>query len=207
MMIRKLTVMFLALLSLSVAAQEREESRDSIDVPAVSDAVVQAAVVAVPQQAVALTEPAVALRFGYLSYEAAFQAMPEYAQARRELGLLKLKYESEMRRVEKDFNEKYEDFLEGQRDFPPTILQKRQMELQELMSKNIAFKEESQRLLKQAEVEAYAPLHNRLAQLLRIIAEDRGLAFILNTDNYACPYINPSQGEDLNAIVKATLTK
>lgn len=207
MMIRKLTVMFLALLSLSVAAQEREESRDSIDVPAVSDAVVQAAVVAVPQQAVALTEPAVALRFGYLSYEAAFQAMPEYAQARQELGLLKLKYESEMRRVEKDFNEKYEDFLEGQRDFPPTILQKRQMELQELMSKNIAFKEESQRLLKQAEVEAYAPLHNRLAQLLRIIAEDRGLAFIINTDNYACPYINPSQGEDLNAIVKTTLTK
>lgn len=207
MMIRKLTVMFLALLSLSVAAQEREESRDSIDVPAVSDAVVQAAVVAVPQQAVALAEPAVALRFGYLSYEAAFQAMPEYAQARQELGLLKLKYESEMRRVEKDFNEKYEDFLEGQRDFPPTILQKRQMELQELMSKNIAFKEESQRLLKQAEVEAYAPLHNRLAQLLRIIAEDRGLAFIINTDNYACPYINPSQGEDLNAIVKATLTK
>ena len=60
---------------------------------------------------------------------------------------------------------------------------------------------------KQAEQEAMQPLHKRMAQLLRIIAEDRGLAFVINTDGNACPYINPAQGEDLLPIVTTTLNK
>lgn len=146
-------------------------------------------------------------RFGYLSYDNALKAMPEYAEARKNLTLLENKYDEEAKRVEKEFNEKYEDFLEGQRDFPKSILEKRQMELQELMDKNIAFKEESRRLLRQAEEEAMAPIHAKLGQLLKIVAEDRHLAFVINTDGHACPYISPEQGENLNDIVKATLTK
>ena len=37
------------------------------------------------------------------------------------------------------------------RDFAPSILQKRQAELQEMMEKNVAFKNESKRLLAQAD--------------------------------------------------------
>ncbi len=147
------------------------------------------------------------LRFGYLSYGNALKAMPEYAEARKNLALLEEKYDAEAQRVEKEFNVKYEEFLEGQRDFPKSILEKRQMELQELMDKNIAFKEESRRLLRQAEEEAMAPIHARLGQLLKLVAEDRRLAFIINTDNHACPYISPGQGENLDGIVKATLAK
>ena len=47
--------------------------------------------------------------------------------------------------MEDEFNRKYEDFLEGQRDFPQTILQKRQLELQQLMEKNIEFRTSSSR--------------------------------------------------------------
>ena len=106
-------------------------------------------------------------------------------------------------RVAQEFNDKYEEFLEGHASFPQAIYQKRQMELEELMSRNVTFKQESLRLLKQAEQEAMQPLHESMAQLLRIIAEDRGI----NTDGNACPYINPAQGEDLLPIVTATLNK
>ena len=110
-----------------------------------------------------------------------------------------------MTRVEKEFNEKYEDFLEGQRDFPPSILGKRQMELQELMTKNVMFKEESRKLLEQAREDVYAPLHDKLAQVLTELAEANGLAFILNTDDHACPYLNPAMGIDLNEAVRQRL--
>ena len=110
-------------------------------------------------------------------------------------------------RVAQEFNDKYEEFLEGQANFPQAIYQKRQLELEDLMNRNITFKQESLRLLKQAEQEAMKPLHERMAQLLRIIAEDRGYAFIINTDGNACPYITPAQGTDLLPIVTATLKK
>ena len=93
----------------------------------------------------------------------------------------------------------------GQRDFPQTILQKRQSELQELLNKNIAFKKESQRLLAEAEKEALAPLQARLANALAKIGNERGLAFILNTDQNATPWMNPALGEDVTDIVKNLL--
>lgn len=147
------------------------------------------------------------LKFGHISYEQAVKLMPEYAEVQSQLQQLRAKYDEETMRVAQEFNDKYEEFLEGQANFPQAIYQKRQLELEDLMNRNITFKQESLRLLKQAEQEAMKPLHERMAQLLRIIAEDRGYAFIINTDGNACPYINPAQGTDLLPIVTATLKK
>ena len=144
-------------------------------------------------------------RYGYLSYQEALKEMPEYATAKSKLAELKQKYDNEMKRVEDEFNKKYEQFLDGQKDFAPTILRKRQVELQELISKNIAFKEEAKRLLAQAETEAYAPLKSKLAETLRGIGEARGFMFILNTDNDNLPYANSAYGEDITALVKDCL--
>ena len=144
---------------------------------------------------------AVAQSFGYLSYDQALKSMPEYLIVQKKLADLTAQYEAETKRVEDEFNTKYEQFLEGQRDFPPTILQKRQSELEELMEKNIAFKEESRQLLATAEKEAMAPLHEKLAAAIQQVGTSRGLAFILNTDQNAVPFINPSMGIDVTEAV------
>lgn len=147
------------------------------------------------------------LKFGYLSYEAAFQAMPEYATMQAGLAQLREKYEAEQKRVENDFNRKYEEFLDGQSSYPQTILQKRQAELQEMLDRNIAFKKESQRLLANAEAEAKAPLTARLADVLATIGQQRGYAFILNTDLNAVPWVNVDLGENIIEAVKEELQK
>lgn len=145
------------------------------------------------------------VKYGYLSYQEALKAMPEYATAQAQLADLKQKYDNEMKRVEDEFNKKYELFLEGQRDFAPTILRKRQVELQELIAKNIAFKEEAKRLLAQAETETMAPLKSKLAETLRGIGEARNFMFILNTDNDNLPYVNTVYGEDISTLVNDCL--
>jgi outer membrane protein len=145
------------------------------------------------------------LKYGYLSYDSVFQAMPEYATMQASIQQLRDKYEAEQKRVEDDFNKKYEEFLDGQASFPKTILQKRQSELQEMLDKNIAFKKESQRLLCKAECEAKAPLKNRLAEVLAKIGEERGYVFILNTDGNVAPWLNTAMGEDITEIVKELL--
>lgn len=169
------------------------------------NAIAQTDTLKVVQNEPAANEKKCVMTFGFLSYDAAIKAMPEYATAQQSVQELKKKYDAEVKRVEEDFNKKYESFLDGQSEFPPTILKKRQAELKEMLVKNIAFKKESERLLAAAEKEIFAPLHTKLAELLKIIAEDRGYSFIINTDNNACPYINPSQGEDINSIVLSTL--
>ena len=154
------------------------------------------------------TMPAMAqgeLKFGFLSYNIVMQAMPEYAAMQNSMAELREKYEAEQKRVENDFNKKYEEFLDGLKNFPKTILQKRQSELQELMERNIRFKEESKKELEQTEKLLLAPLKIRLIEQLGTIARERGYAFIVDTDQKALPYINPSMGEDITLTVQDAL--
>ncbi len=144
-------------------------------------------------------------RFGYLSYEAALQAMPEYAVVQKKMADLRQQFQAETLRVEDEFNRKYEEFLEGQREFPKTILQKRQTELQELMERNIKFKENSQEELSNTEKNLMAPLKIRLIETIGKIGRDRGYAFIVDTDNQALPFINPTMGDDVTQLVQNAL--
>ena len=150
-------------------------------------------------------QDSLSIRFGYLSYQQALQAMPQYALVQKQMAELRHQYEAELQRVTNEFNRKYEEFLEGQREFPKTILQKRQTELQELMTRNVTFKEESLKQLADAEREALAPLKIRLAETVARIANERGLALVVNTDSDACPFIDPTIGEDINTLVQDAL--
>lgn len=147
------------------------------------------------------------LKVGLLSYENVLKAMPEYVLQQQKLAELKAEYDKELKRVEDDFNRKYEEFLEGQKDFPKTILYKRQTELTELMERNVTFKANSRRELAEAERAAMLPLRQKLNKLLAEMAQERGYALILNTDGDACPYVAPSMGEDISEAVIERLRK
>jgi outer membrane protein len=60
-------------------------------------------------------------------------------------------------------------------------------------------------LLAEAEKEAFAPLHQKLSKALQAIGAQNGYAFILNTDGNACPYIDPTMGEDVTNMLKEAL--
>ncbi|MBO7115546.1 MAG: OmpH family outer membrane protein [Prevotella sp.] len=145
------------------------------------------------------------LKFGFLSYSAVLQSMPDYAVVEAQMTQLRGQYAAEQKRVEDEFNKKYEEFLDGQRDFPQTILQKRQSELQELLDKNIAFKKESQRLIAEAEQEVMAPLKARLSSALAKVGVERGLAFIVDTDQQSLVWMNMTMGEDVTELVQKAL--
>ncbi len=144
-------------------------------------------------------------RFGYFSFDNVLKSMPDYVMAQRSIDDLRQKYDAEMKRAEDEFNSKYEEFLDVQKDLVPAILRRRQAELQEMMQKNINFKNESQRLLKQAEADAFAPVKNKLYNALTKVGQAQGYAFILNTDGDACPYVNPEMGEDATELIKEAL--
>ena len=145
------------------------------------------------------------IQFGYLSYQQVLKEMPEYTQAMQELQTLKAKYDEEAARGETEFQRKFVDFLQGQKDFPQTIMQKRQAELQTLMDNGVAFRVQVQGLIAQAEKDLVAEVQKKLNRILLEVGVEYGYGFILNTDDNACPYINPVVGVDVTELVRQKL--
>ena len=145
------------------------------------------------------------IQFGYLSYQQVLKEMPEYTQAMQELQTLKGKYDEEAARGEAEFQKKFVDFLQGQKDFPQTIMQKRQAELQTLMDNGVAFRVQVQGLIAQAEKDLIAEVQKKLNRVLLEVGVEYGYGFILNTDDNACPYINPVVGVDVTELVRQKL--
>lgn len=142
------------------------------------------------------------MQFGYMSYKTVMAEMPEYAQAKQGMADLKAKYDAEATRGEEEFQKKFVDFLQGQKDFPQTIMQKRQAELQTLMDNGIAFRMKSQQILEQAQKDLLAEVKKKLNNVILEVGVEYGYAFVLNTDDDSCPFINPVIGVDVTDLVR-----
>ena len=145
--------------------------------------------------------------FGYLSYGEALKQMPLYADAQKSLEQLKTTYKQELDRSEQEFSKLFEEYVDGQKSFPENILLKRQKELQQLLEQTLAFKDETQRLLTNAEAELMLPVNKQLNEAIAKVARQKGLAFVLNTDDNNCPYVNGNMGENITAEVIESVGK
>ena len=138
------------------------------------------------------------LRFAWFSQEEVLRSMPEYQAAGRYVDSLKTEYAREAKRSADDFSLKYEEFLDQQRNLATSI--------QELMSQNIAFKAEGERLLARETQRAYAPAKRKLQAAVAEIARQRGYAFVLNSDGDNLPYADSAQGDEITLLLKQELS-
>ena len=143
----------------------------------------------------------------YFSYNKALQLMPQYASTEANLQKLKQQYDAELAAAEHDFTEKYELFLEQQSSLATAIRTKRQADLQSLYETNVKFRAESERLLAKAREEAYAPLYAALNAAIAKVGANGNYLMLINTDNNACPYIDPARSEDVTKLICTLLSR
>lgn len=141
------------------------------------------------------------VKFATVDYDAVLKQMPEYTKAQEFLADLKAKYDKEATRGEEEFQKKFSDFLQGQKEFPENILVKRQAELQTLMEAGIKFRKEAQQLLKKAESESLNSVKAKLNDVINTVGTEGGYAFVLNTSKDTCPFVNPAVGDDVTKLV------
>ena len=115
-----------AMLLLAAASYVNAQTNEPVTLPMPVEA----------QRPVVVQQP----RFGYLDYRAVFESMPGYAEAQKSLAEIKAKYDTETAHNEETFKRMYLEFLQGQKDFPQTIMLKRQKELQEAMENGVKFR-------------------------------------------------------------------
>ena len=144
-------------------------------------------------------------RFGYVSYRDIVKMLPEYSIVEAHLDELQVKYEAEIERSDREFNQKYIDFIEGQSQFPDNIRMKRHKELQELMEKSIAFKKEVNHAMREARAEMMKPLYEKVDEAVMTLCVEGDYDYILNTDERTYIAINPQRGEDVTEQIKQAL--
>ena len=142
-------------------------------------------------------------KIGYFSYKAILEDMPDYVTAMLGVETLRKQYDEELKAASDEFNEKYELFLDQQSMLDEPIKQKRQADLQSLLDRNIQFRNESMRLLRQAEQDALAPVKQKLNKAIQSVGYSGAFLLIVNTDSEACPYIDSSSAEDVTAKIKS----
>lgn len=146
-------------------------------------------------------------RYGVLSYDSLLTAMPEYVRTLESLSRLRQQYEKEAEYNASNFKRLFTEFLDGQKNFPKSILLKRQRDLQNEMERDLAFREQADSLLRAAEADLMGPVRSRLDAAIRAAGAERGYDFIINTDRGACPYYNPLLSEDAAPYVRIQLNK
>lgn len=144
-------------------------------------------------------------KFGYVSYKEIVTALPEYCIVNAHLDELQAKYEAEIERSEREFNQKYTDFIEEQSQFPDNIRIKRHKELQELMEKAMAFKKEINDAMREARHEMMKPLHDKINEAVMKVCIEGNYDYILDMDDRTYIAINPQSGTDVTSLVKQEL--
>lgn len=144
-------------------------------------------------------------KFGYVSYKEIVTALPEYSIVNAHLDDLQAKYEAEIERSEREFNQKYTDFIEEQSQFPDNIRIKRHKELQELMEKAMAFKKEINDAMREARHEMMKPLHDKVNEAVMKVCIEGNYDYILDMDDRTYIAINPQSGTDVTSLVKQEL--
>ena len=144
-------------------------------------------------------------KFGYTSYRSIIKLLPEYSLVMVHLDELQAKYEAEIARSDREFNQEYADFIEDQSQFPDNIRMKRHKELQELMEKSIAFKDEVNRTMREARHEMMKPLHAKVNEAVMKVCIEGNYDYILDMDDRTYIAVNPQSGTDVTSLVKQEL--
>ena len=194
---KKILTAFAAVaLSLGMSAQTMTEQA----VPAAAADSVDAAAAARPAR------PATP-KYGTVRYDSLLHSMPEWEMMQGRLASLRQKYVNEASYNENAFRRMFAEFLQGQEDFPQSILLKRQRDLQEAMEKGLSFRREADSLLLKAKADLEAPLRAKLNATIRQVATERGYDCIVNLDDNAVPFTNPLLTEDASPLVGERLRK
>ena len=142
------------------------------------------------------------VRFGYVNVDSLLHTLPAYAEVQTNMEKLRAKYAIEAEYNESSFRRQYAEYLQGQKQFTPNILAKRQAES---LQKGIRFRQQADSLLRQAEAEMLFPIRQNINAAIRAVGLEHGYEYILDTSTPVYPFIHPSVGEDVTAYIKEKL--
>ena len=131
--------------------------------------------------------------------------MPEYAKAQTDIQAMQKTYEDEIKRTSDEFNKKYAEYQEEQKNLPQNIQERRQKELQELSEKGMQFQQDAQQQLQKAYTDMMDPIYEKLEKAVKEVGKAGGYTFVFDLNRTDIPYINDTEVKDITNDIKTKL--
>lgn len=143
--------------------------------------------------------------FGYLDFNAVLKMMPEYAEAEMKMQQLQSDYDDEIERSKREFERKYVEFILEQDQMAPSIVAKRQKELQLLMDNNVQFRDRIHKLIENNRKELLEPIQQKMLSVIESVSEEMDLDYVIDTATHTYIYINQRRGINITDAVLVKL--
>ena len=146
-----------------------------------------------------------AQKFGFFKSESIIPVMPEYAKAQTDIQALQKQYDDEIKRASDEFNKKFAEFQQEQKNLPQNILERRQKELQELSEKGMQFQQDAQQQLQKAYTDMMMPIYEKMEKAVKAVGKAGGYVFVFDLNRTDIPYIDETQAKDITNDIKTNL--
>lgn len=137
-------------------------------------------------------------KFGFIDFNATLRRMPDYIAAEATLRNIQTEYQEELERSKREFERQYIEFMLEQDHLSPSIVAKRQKELQLLMDNNAQFRDDVQHQLESKREELLNPLKKNLLQAVSEVCTEQNLDYVVDTGKSTYLYINQDRGVDIS---------
>ncbi len=137
-------------------------------------------------------------KFGFIDFNATLRRMPDYIAAEATLSNIQTEYQEELERSKREFERQYIEFMLEQDHLSPSIVAKRQKELQLLMDNNAQFRDDVQHQLESKREELLNPLKKNLLQAVSEVCTEQNLDYVVDTGKGTYLYINQDRGVDIS---------
>ena len=144
------------------------------------------------------------LKFGHVDTGEVFLAMPEREQASKAVEQFARQLEEQLVSLNKELEQKYNDYLEKVETFSPSIKQMREEDITNLQQRIQAFQMRAQQDLQAKEQELLEPIYNKITMAITEIGEQNGYLYIFDVSSLL---FHSKESTDITEEVKAKLRK
>jgi len=143
------------------------------------------------------------LKVGHINSSDLLQMMPGKDSAQQALLAYANQLEQQLAMMTKEFETKYQDYLDNETKMTQIVKNSKQQELTDLQNRILEFQELAQEDLKNKEAELIAPLLTKAQDAIKEVAKEKGYTYILDTSTGTVLYFEDT--DDIMPFVKKRL--
>lgn len=145
-----------------------------------------------------------ALKFGHINSSRLLSIMPEREAAQRALQREAQKLGEELEKLQVEYSNKLQNYIEAQDTLSNVVRQLRERELMELQNRIQEFQTGAQEDLQQREMELIQPIFEKIEKTISEVARERGYIYVFDIDANSILYFS-DDSEDILPYVREKL--
>ena len=144
------------------------------------------------------------LKFGHINSSRLLNIMPEREAAQRQMQREAQSLQEELEKMQVEYNNKLQDYMEAQDELSTAVRQLRERELRELQTRIQEFQATAQEDLQQIEMELIQPIFEKIENAIAAVARERGYIYVFDIDGNSILYFS-DESEDVLPYVRTEL--